>query len=194
MIKRGYYKNRKKKAPKPPVVAASKRRKKREKKPGPDLSEAQLRKFSLEVRARDGYTCQVCGSRRAPQAHHVLSKFYRPEYAYDISNGITLCKRCHTGRYGVHGSSKPKNKAIQDLRRLFRSKRIDMARRLVEAIRRRKNSAKPSNRKQPKSVQHVSKAVPTRTRRTAKPKAENRPKNNRSPLRQVNKKRTKRSR
>lgn len=52
------------------------------------------------VYKRDGYTCQVCGDAKGGnlEAHHLNSYTDFPEERYDLSNGITLCKRCH-GRF-----------------------------------------------------------------------------------------------
>lgn len=60
----------------------------------------QLRKWSVLVRWRDK-TCQLCGARKDAklQAHHIFSKSYFPELAYDLENGITLCSvgnACHS--------------------------------------------------------------------------------------------------
>ena len=54
------------------------------------LSEYKLRLWSIVVRRRDK-RCQVCGSYQRLQAHHINSKSYFPEEAYDEENGITLC-------------------------------------------------------------------------------------------------------
>lgn len=61
----------------------------------------QLRKWSVLVRRRDG-VCMICGSRERLEAHHINSKSYFPEQAYDLENGIALCgdnkrtgHRCH---------------------------------------------------------------------------------------------------
>ena len=45
---------------------------------------------------RDHRTCQKCGATNTPmQAHHIVPYCDHPEIAYDIENGITLCKNCH---------------------------------------------------------------------------------------------------
>jgi 5-methylcytosine-specific restriction endonuclease McrA len=53
------------------------------------------RRWRARVIRRDG-ACVVCGTRKSRQAHHMNSYSYFPEERYDVDNGITLCKTCHT--------------------------------------------------------------------------------------------------
>lgn len=62
------------------------------------LNAHQLRLWSVKVRWRDR-VCQLCGQRNKLQAHHLNSKSYFPEEAYDLDNGIALCgsgPACHS--------------------------------------------------------------------------------------------------
>jgi len=56
-----------------------------------------MKDWKLGVYKRDEFACQLCNSTKSGifNCHHIkkLSKY--PELAYDISNGITLCKSCH---------------------------------------------------------------------------------------------------
>ena len=51
--------------------------------------------------SRDDYTCQSCGTRNGMgrnvvlHVHHKIHYWERPDLAYDLNNGITLCKPCH---------------------------------------------------------------------------------------------------
>lgn len=53
-------------------------------------------RWSLAVKRRDNFTCQVCGSTEKPVAHHLNSYKNDKDARYDIENGITLCRDCHT--------------------------------------------------------------------------------------------------
>jgi 5-methylcytosine-specific restriction endonuclease McrA len=62
-----------------------------------ELSEqSKIAHWSKEVRRRDKHTCQKCGETGTHlHAHHILRRRTHPEKTYDISNGLTLCYRCH---------------------------------------------------------------------------------------------------
>lgn len=59
---------------------------------------------------RDKYTCQRCGKRGVRlEAHHVKPWAEYPEFRYDVSNGITMCEKCHKGEHSrrrEYGSEK----------------------------------------------------------------------------------------
>lgn len=63
----------------------------------------EWRKF---VFARDNYTCVFCEARNFPglgysvqlEADHIKSWTEYPELRYEVSNGRTLCKNCHSKR------------------------------------------------------------------------------------------------
>ena len=48
------------------------------------------------VLERDGWQCQHCGDRRRLEVHHVKRVAEFPELAFEPSNCLTLCARCHT--------------------------------------------------------------------------------------------------
>ena len=58
----------------------------------------KIQKWGKQVKERDNYTCKRCdtvGSGYNIHAHHFTPKEYYPHQAFDISNGITLCRSCH---------------------------------------------------------------------------------------------------
>lgn len=54
--------------------------------------------------ARDGFTCQRCGRVGGElNCHHIYNFADYPELRTSIENGITLCKKCHTGFHEKYG-------------------------------------------------------------------------------------------
>jgi len=68
---------------------------------GPDL-----KAWRAAVFARDAHTCQQCGATGAIHAHHVQSWANHPELRLDISNGVTLCAKCHGSIHGKDFSAR----------------------------------------------------------------------------------------
>lgn len=70
----------------------------------------ETRRWSMDVRRRDNFTCQECGyvqpagEKRTLHADHIKPWALYPELRYDIDNGRTLCASCHrkTPTFGVH--------------------------------------------------------------------------------------------
>lgn len=48
-----------------------------------------------QVYQRDNYKCIKCGGKEKINAHHLYSWKYYPDLRYEVSNGITLCEKCH---------------------------------------------------------------------------------------------------
>ena len=60
------------------------------------------RQWAEAVKRRDNYQCTTpgCNETRHLQAHHIEPASDRPDLAYNIDNGRTLCQACHNA---VHG-------------------------------------------------------------------------------------------
>lgn len=65
----------------------------------------RLARYSLETTTwrkavfnRDDYTCQMCGVRGTYlEADHIKPWAYFPHLRHELSNGRTLCRKCHDG-------------------------------------------------------------------------------------------------
>lgn len=55
------------------------------------------KEWSQKVYERDNYTCQKCGDSKGGNlnAHHIIPHSRDRSKAWDLDNGITLCKTCH---------------------------------------------------------------------------------------------------
>ena len=62
--------------------------------------------WSNAVKRRDGW-CIFCHSTKSLEAHHIYSFASFPDLRFDLTNGITLCQKCHklTPNYGYKEKS-----------------------------------------------------------------------------------------
>lgn len=61
---------------------------------------AKFKDWRKLVFERDNYTCQECGKNKCIiHPHHIKLLSEYPEFALDVSNGITLCYTCHMRRH-----------------------------------------------------------------------------------------------
>jgi 5-methylcytosine-specific restriction endonuclease McrA len=74
---------------------------------GGTKSEKQKLLYSLEWKAwraavftRDGYKCIDCGFGGYLEPHHIIPLKETLSRAFDINNGITLCRPCHIATMG----------------------------------------------------------------------------------------------
>lgn len=65
-----------------------------------DRNSDQYRRWRSAVFSRDGFRCQKCGSKCDIQAHHIKTWSRNKLLRYDVSNGITLCRKCHLESHG----------------------------------------------------------------------------------------------
>jgi hypothetical protein len=66
----------------------------------------KLEKWGQEVKERDGYECKICKAKDKLHAHHIIPRKKDVSLWYDISNGITLCSRCHAKTEGFQKGHK----------------------------------------------------------------------------------------
>jgi len=55
------------------------------------------REWRLRVYKRDKFKCQMplCNAKTNLQAHHIQKWSAASTLRYEVSNGITLCRKCH---------------------------------------------------------------------------------------------------
>lgn len=64
---------------------------------------SEYKNWRQAVYQKDNYQCVLCGSKEKLNAHHIKSWKNYPELRYNISNGITLCEKCHIEYHKKHG-------------------------------------------------------------------------------------------
>lgn len=62
---------------------------------------AKWKKCRKSVLLRDGFTCQVCFE-AGLDVHHIKKVNEHPELAYELTNLITVCKKCHDKKISKH--------------------------------------------------------------------------------------------
>lgn len=59
------------------------------------LCNSRYRRIRASVIKLDNGKCQLCGSSHRLEVHHIIEKGKNPALLFDITNLITLCKKCH---------------------------------------------------------------------------------------------------
>jgi len=70
------------------------------------------------VFARDGFRCVDCGAASTRQVpidpHHIWPKARYPKRVFDVTNGVTLCRKCHLAVNGKERAAAPRfEKAVR---------------------------------------------------------------------------------
>lgn len=59
------------------------------------LCNSRYRRVRKQVLALDGYKCVLCPSDVKLESHHIIEKGKNPALIWDVTNMVTLCKKCH---------------------------------------------------------------------------------------------------
>lgn len=70
--------------------------------------------FIKKVLYRDDYTCQCCKATVDLEIHHLDGYDWYKEKRIDDSNGITLCKQCHSNFHLIYGKGKNTKKQFEE--------------------------------------------------------------------------------
>ena len=60
---------------------------------------AKEKEWKEAVFIRDNYTCRRCFSKKKLCAHHIKNKKKYPKLIFNLDNGQTLCRECHTSSH-----------------------------------------------------------------------------------------------
>ena len=74
------------------------------------LNTPEYKLWRKKVFERDNYTCQFCGQRGGDlEADHIKPWALYPKLRFEVSNGRTLCKKCHKTTFRFYGNKYTKN-------------------------------------------------------------------------------------
>lgn len=65
--------------------------------PSRDVLYKGYKEWRKKVYRRDGFKCVLCGENKSGQlqAHHIKPRASNKELILEVSNGLTVCKKCH---------------------------------------------------------------------------------------------------
>ena len=94
----------------------------------PQRGDVYYNEWVLNVLERDNRTCQCCGSKLNPQAHHLKSYAKHKELRTDVNNGISLCECCHSPMVlnGFHQKYGTYNNTPEQLLEYIKTKRKEL--------------------------------------------------------------------
>lgn len=80
----------------------------------------QGQNWKKEIYKRDNYQCQICNSKYKINAHHLDGWHWCKERRFDITNGITLCTKCHNLFHKEYGN---KNNTEEQFKEFYRKQK-----------------------------------------------------------------------
>jgi len=98
-----------------------------------------LVEWSKAIRERDK-KCLHCGVDQDLHAHHVLPKHSHPDLRLELSNGITLCYRCHKKE---HERKRPVRVRSENPRKTTMQRKMDELQKRISVFEERLNGKKP---------------------------------------------------
>ena len=69
-----------------------------------DRKSIKYKEWRKQVFLRDNFTCQECKSKKDIHPHHIKPFAQYRDLRFVISNGITLCSKCHGKIHGINFS------------------------------------------------------------------------------------------
>ena len=92
-------------------------------------------RWSYDVKIRDEFRCQICGSSKHIVSHHIIYRHEYPQFQLIINNGICLCKPCEDQAHGRELKTFiPKHIRVPSLKQMIRNRSIPWYLRLFNRI------------------------------------------------------------
>lgn len=95
-----------------------------------DRSSKDSREWAEQIKVRDNYICQCCGSNEkyGMASHHILNWSSHEDKRYELANGICLCEKCHNPflKGSFHQVYGVKNNTPEQLLEYIKNKRKEL--------------------------------------------------------------------